>query len=663
MSRNGKAAAAVLLLVAAWFIYAPAIRGGWIWDDPQEVADNYVLRDPGGLAKIWFAPAGVDYFPLKTTVQWVAWRLWGADPFGYHLLNLGLHLVAALLFWRLLARLGLPPFGAWVGALLFTVHPLAVESVAWISELKNTLSLVLLLLAMLAYLDFDEREGRLAYAAALGWFLLALLAKSAVVMFPAVILLHAWWRRGRVGARELSVSAPFFVLSLVLGLVTVWFQHTRSIGGAALHAGGILSRLAAAGLSLWFYLLKCLLPFGLEPIYPRWNVAPPGAAALLPWAALALWAVWLASRRAAYARHLLFGLGFFALNLAPVLGIVPIAYLRISWVADHFAYLSLLGPVGLAAAAFGAWHERASPAGRIAVSISLATLAGVLALAAREDDGIYRDERAFWSYALGRNPQAWMAHNNLGRLLYLDHQTEAAGEQFRQALAGNPDDAQSHFNLGLVLEDTGRTDEALAEYRAALALKPAFPQAQNSLGNLLLRRGQRAEAIGLYRAALALDPGFPEARCNLGIALAGAGRPAEALPEFERAIALRPEYFEPHYNLGLALADLGRNEEAITQFEQARALRPGHAGVRYNLANVLAQAGRVEEAVAEYRASLRLDPDFPDAHNNLGVALAALGRVPEALAEFQEALRLKPDYADARSNLARLRGAGKGGGP
>ncbi|HEX3728578.1 MAG TPA: hypothetical protein VHV47_02150, partial [Opitutaceae bacterium] len=162
MSRNGKAAAAVLLLVAAWFVYAPAIRGGWIWDDPQEVADNYVLRDPGGLAKIWLAPSGVDYFPLKTTVQWLAWRLWGADPFGYHLLNVALHLAAALLFWRLLRRLNVPSFGAWAGALLLVVHPLAVESVAWISELKNTLSLVLLLLALLAYVRFDEHEERRA---------------------------------------------------------------------------------------------------------------------------------------------------------------------------------------------------------------------------------------------------------------------------------------------------------------------------------------------------------------------------------------------------------------------------------------------------------------------------------------------------------------------
>ncbi|HVW22628.1 MAG TPA: tetratricopeptide repeat protein [Opitutaceae bacterium] len=657
MTRNGKAAAAVLLLVAAWFVYAPAMHGGWVWDDPQEVADNYVLRDPRGLPRIWLAPAGVDYFPLKTTVQWFAWRLWGDDPFGYHLLNVALHLAAALLFWRVLRKLNVPTFGAWAGALLFVVHPLAVESVAWISELKNTLSLSLLLAAMLAYLDFDEREGRGAYALALGWFLLALLAKSAVVMFPAVILLHAWWRRGRIGARDLSVSAPFFVLSLVLGLVTAWFQHTRSIAGAALHSGGLAARLGAAGLSLWFYLLKSLVPFGLEPIYPRWNLSSP-AAGLVAWAALALWLFWLATRRRTYARHLLFGLGFFALNLAPVLGLVPIAYLRISWVADHFAYLSLLGPVGLAAAAFGAWHEGSGQGARIASSVGLATLAGVLALAAREYDGIFRDERTFWSYALAHNPQAWMAHNNLGRILYLDGRKEEAAEHFRRAVAGNPDDAQSHFNLGLTLDDAGRADEAIAEFRTALALKPAFPAAQNSLGNALLRRGRRAEAIGLYRAALATDPGFPEAHCNLGIALAEEGRPADAVPEFERAIALRPGYFEPHYNLGLALEDLGRGAEAIAQYEQARTLRPDHPGVRYNLANALAAAGRTAEAVAEYRESLRLDPGFADAHNNLGVALASLGRDQEAKAQLEEALRLKPDYPDARANLAKLQGGG-----
>src|SRR5665213_1678184 len=325
---------AAIILLAGWLAFGPSIHGGWVWDDTEEVTQNTVLRDPAGLQKIWLAPAGTDYFPLKTTVEWLQWRAWGGDPAGYHAVNIALHLLSAFLFWRLLAKLGLRQ--AWIGGLLFAVHPLAVESVAWVAELKNTLSLPFLLLAMLAYLDYDDFSEakipveriapnalaagrnqasalgamRSTYLLSLLFFLLAMLSKSSVVMLPAVILLYCWWKRGRIR----------------------W------------------KRLTAAGLALAFYLGKCLWPFGLLPIYPRWGIDPTAILPYVPWLALALMAGWCWRRRAAWGRHVLFGLGFFALNLAPVLGLVAMSYLRISRVADHFAYLPLLGVIALVTA-------------------------------------------------------------------------------------------------------------------------------------------------------------------------------------------------------------------------------------------------------------------------------------------------------------------------
>ena len=556
----------------------------------MEVPQNVLLRGPAGLAKIWSGSAGVDYFPVKTTVQWLAWHAWGEHTAGYHSLSLGLHLLSAFLFWRLLAKLGVGAFGAWLGGLLFVVHPLAVESVAWISELKNTLSLPLLLLAMSSYLDFDQsisdpshakaqgrkenrRVGRIdlcdfatlretalgTYVLTLALFILAMLSKSTVVMFPCAILLYAWWRRCRIARRDALASLPFFIVALVLGLVTVWFQEHRAIAGVPLDLGGLASRLAAAGLAIAFYLGKCVCPVGLEPIYPRGNVDPPSVWQFWPWAVMAVVGLVAQASRLpsskrqaetpALLKHAALGLGWFLLFLLPVLGLVPMAYLRISRVADHFAYVSLLGVIGLAVAAFGTLFSSSGRGGRVAVAAAAACLIAALALFARRYDAVFRDDRALWTFALAHNPNAAMAHNNLGKVLFAEGRLAEAGGQFERAAALDPDDAESRFNHGLMLADAGRPEEAMAQFEAALRLRPAFPEAQDCLGNTLLALGRAGEAAACYQAALRLDPGYAEAHANLGVALAELGRPGEAEDQFEAALRLRPGYPEAKQNL------------------------------------------------------------------------------------------------------------------
>jgi tetratricopeptide (TPR) repeat protein len=685
-------AAAGLALATAW-VYSPVWHGGWIWDDPAELTQNPALRADGGLAAIWSGASGVDYFPLKTTVEWAEWRCWGGDPAGYHAVNLGLHLLSAFLLWHLLRRLGVR--WAWLGGLLFAIHPMAVESVAWVSELKNTLSLALVLLALAAHLEFDGREsgrpgaGRGAwYAASLGCFVLAMLSKSTVAMFPAILLLFAWWKRGRVTRREVGAIAPFFGVALVLGLVTVWFQHQRAIAGIPLGLGGWPSRLAVAGLAAGFYLAKGVLPLALSPIYPRWNVSPPSAAQFLPWLGLALAIGWLASRRGNWRRAVWLGLGWFFLNLIPVLGLVPMAYQRISWVADHLAYLSLAGLAGLAAAGAGALQERISPRRPWPLAVGVGVICVLLAAESHRYAGVFRDEASLWTYTLERNPAAWLAQNNLGKVLYLDGRRDAAAERFRRALELYPDDAEAHFNLALVLADEGRTAEAAAEDAAALRLRPAFPEAENSVGNGHLRAGRPAEAVSAYAEAIRLNPDYPEARANrgaaylalgrlpeavadlaealrlrpdfpeahfnLGNALQRSGRPADAIAQYREALAERPGYAEACNSLGLALAATNRLPEAVPFYEQALRLRPDYPEAHFNLGNAWAQAGRTDEAIAEYQKALRGEPGSPEAHNNLGILLAEAGRLAEAGAQFREALRLQPDYPAARANLARI---------
>jgi Tfp pilus assembly protein PilF len=584
--------AALIVLATAW-IYLPALHGGWLWDDGLEITQNVAVHRASGWLTPWFAPAGLDYFPLKDSLQWLEWHLWGDRVAGYHLASLGLHLLSAFLLWRLLARLGVRL--AWVGALLFAVHPMAVESVAWIAEFKNPLSLSLLLGAMLAWVAYD-RTGRPAERWwALLAFTAALLAKSSVAMFPFVLLLFAWWRRQRLAGSDLRATAPFWVVAAGLGLVTVWFQSHRAIGAAG-PAAGWLARAGQAGGSILHYAGAWLWPWRPAPVYP------PSPLGWLAWPVVlaALGGLWL--KRATWGRPALLGTGWFLLNLLPVLGLIPLAYLRVSPVADHLAYLPLVGAAGLAAAALGLARE-AGPRRVLAAAMALAVVG--LAWSAHRYAAIFQSEQALWSYAVARNPDAWLARSNLGRTYLQEGKGQAALAEFREAIRLQPDSAEAQANAGAAFEYLGLATEAEGRYREAVRLDPGFAGARYDLGHFLLQSGRPMEAAENFRAALQLDPGLAAAHNNLGLALARLGQSAEAAREYREALRANPRLVEALLNLG----------------------------------NAAFRAGRMDEAAADYRAALKIDPAYASAHQNLGAALARQGRSEEAQAEFQAAAR------------------------
>lgn len=612
---------ATAMAVAAAAIYWPALQGTWLSDDTLEIVGNRDLRTWAGLRRIWAGQGGPDYFPLKSTVQWLEWHCWGAQPFGYHCVTLALHVCAALLFCRVLRRLGVRQ--AWIGGWLFLVHPLFVESVAWISELKNTLSLALLLLAFDAYLEFDPGGRRRGYVASLGWFVAAALAKTSVVLFPALLVVKGWWQRGRVRRADLLAALPFALVSVVLGSITLVFQQHRAIEGVTLVPGGLATRFAAAGLAACFYLGKLLVPTGLSFVYPRWPLNPPALWTFAPWFAGAAAAGWLwragrgAGRPPNWARHAAFGLGWFALNLIPVGGVFPMAYQRFSWVADHFVYLPALGILGLAAAALGAWAD-ASGTRRPSALAAAAVLCGAFALAARAHAGAFRDETTLWTRTLAENPRCAAAYNNLGIA------ADAGGDRAR----------------------------AIADFRTAVHLAPDYPEAFNNLGGALLKQGEPDEAVPEFEAALRLDPSYALPHNNLGGALQAEGRYGEAAAEYRAALRLDPASADAAYNLGLCLAMLDRPDGAIAAYERALRVDPGLYQAENNLGVTLAHLGRLDEAMAHYRRALRLHPAYPDAEDNLGLALAKSGRVREAAEHFRAALALDPENANARHNLA-----------
>jgi len=526
-----------------------------------------------------------------------------------------------------------------------------VATVAWISEQKNTLSMLFYAVAILLYLRFDE-DGRWRwYGLSLAAFLLALLSKSAVVMLPVVLLGCVWWTRGKVRWKDFLRCGPFFGLSLVLGLVTIWFQYHQALGGYTIRAASFPSRLAAAGWVPWFYLYKALLPLNLTVIYPKWQIDASRWVSYLPGIILVGCLIVFWWRRKTWGRPLLFGLGYFVVMLFPVLGFFDQGFYQFSLVADHWQYCSIVGAIALSVAAGEMIFRRMGEQRRCLGTVAGMAVLMVLAVATWRRGHVYADEETLWRDNVAKNPNAWLAHHNLGIALGQAGRIQEAIWHWEQALRIKPDYARTHYNLGIALGQVGKLADAIAHYEQALRIKPDYAEAHNSLGAALWQAGRIQEAIGHYEQALRIKPDYAEAHNNLGTVLAGQGRVSEAIAEYAAALRIKPDYADAHYNLGVALASQGRISEAIAEYAAALRIKPDHAEAHHDLGIVLAGQGRVEEAIAEYRASLRIKPDNVEARNNLGVALASQGRVSEAIAEYAAALRIKPDYAEAHYDL------------
>jgi tetratricopeptide (TPR) repeat protein len=498
------------LAALAFIVHIPALKAGFIWDDDQEVTANPVLAMRDGLYRFWFANPTADYFPLKSSIQWIVYQFAGPNPFVFHLLNILMHSVCAVLLWMVLRRLSIA--AAWLGAALFAVHPLCVESVAWISELKNTLSFALTLVAMIGFLDFDEKGNRREYAASILAFTMALLSKSAVVPLPFILLLCCYWRRGEIARRDVIRSAPYFLLSLAFGIVTLVFQNTRAIGEEVIPIGNAGERIAGASMALGFYLWKALFPANLMIVYPQWHQTLPIPLQLIPGALLAVLAGFAWRHRATWGRPVLFALGCFIAMLLPVLGFVRMSFMRLTLVSDHFVYYSLGALTALAAGA-GA---------RLLSARVLAVAGGILLLGAGtvswQRAKIFKSSETLWRDTLARNPENWQGKNHYGAVLFMKGNVEEALAHFADAVRLKPDNPECHNNVGLALAKTGRLDEAIEHFYTAVKIRGNHPVIRANLANALFNARRTAEAVPHYRASLQLGEDFA-VRANLVQAL------------------------------------------------------------------------------------------------------------------------------------------------
>jgi protein O-mannosyl-transferase len=580
------------LLGAVLLAYQPAWNGAFLWDDAAHLT-RPELQSWDGLRRIWFEPGATQqYYPLVHSAFWLQRWLWGSDPTGYHLVSLLLHFSAAALVAIALRRLRIP--GAWLAAAIFALHPVHVESVAWISELKNTLSAVLYLGAALAFLRFEEKREPRFYLLALTLFVLALCSKTVTATLPAALVLIHWWRQGRPSWKgSVLPLVPFFVLGAGAGLLTIWVER-RLVGaeGAAFERG-LLERGLIAGRAIWFYASKLVWPADLVFIYPRWQVTPSsGWQYLYPAAAIAALAgLWTQRKRCP---GLLVGALFFIGTLFPALGFFDVYPFLFSFVADHFQYLASLGLIALAAAgATALLHRWPAPRRRIGEAVCLA---GLLLLGARtwKQSHLYADRETLYRATLRGNPGCWMAHNNLAGVLIARGAANEAVDSARRALQIRPDYPEAHNNLALALGSLGQVDEAIPHYRKALELSPAYGEARNNLGFALAAKGRFHEAIAEYRQALQADPGRAGTHYNLAMALIGTGEMPAAMTHLRQAIALQPDLVQAHNNLGILLARSGRSREAVAEFRRALALEPDSAEIRRNLDLALGGRRRAE---------------------------------------------------------------------
>jgi tetratricopeptide (TPR) repeat protein len=620
------------------------LHGGLVWDDASHVT-RPALASFHGLWRIWFdLGATQQYYPLLHTAFWMEHRIWGDAVLGYHLINVTLHAVSACLVVLIVRRLSLP--GAWLAGMVFALHPVCVEAVAWISEQKSTLSGVFYLAAALVYLRFAQTRRRPDYFWASALFVLALLSKTVTATLPAALLV----------VQDVRPLLPWFALSAAAGLFTAWVERTYIGARGAEFALTLTERVLLAGRVIWFYAGKVVWPSNLIFTYPRWKIdAGVWWQYLFPAGILVVaLGLWLLARKHGGP---LAGFLVFTGTLFPVLGFLNVYPFIFSYVADHFQYLAILGiiiPVTSALASGAARIRLAKPAMAALPAVLLAAL-GILTW---RQSGIYSDVETLYRTTLARNPASWMAHTNLGvALAETPNRLPEAVAEYEAALRLKPDDAQIHTDLGNALAHLpGRLPEAEAEFRTALRLKPALVQTHNDLGVALSQApGRLPDAIAEFQTALRLKPDYAEARDNLGAALTHIpGRLPDAIAEFHAALKIQPDYPDARNNLARALAQTpGRLPDAIAEYQAALRADPGDADTHNNLGFALAQMpGRLREAVAEFQAALRIRPDYADAHHNLGNALSQIpGRLPDAIAELQEALRIRPDDAEAHNDL------------
>jgi len=659
----GAAAIALLTLLA----YIPALRAGYAWDDPDHVPQAPFQRTGTFLKWIWFKPGATpQYYPLTHTTFWIESHIWGMNPAGYHAVNVLLQIANSLLLWAVLRRLNVA--AAWLAAAIFAVHPINVESVAWITERKNTLSaffyFLSFLLAMRVWKIDREPSGPQhasaagtinwpAYALCLTCFVAAVLSKTVTSTLPAALVLVLWWKHRRLDRRDVLMLLPFLAVALGVALLTSGMEQWNVGAYGSEFMLSFAERCLIAGRALWFYTAKLFWPARLAFIYPRWNVDP---AELWQWTfpaavIIAITVLWLLRGR--LGRGPLVAALFFIVTLFPALGFINVYPMRFSFVADHFQYLAGIGLIVVAVQLF--WRLPGPQAVRcLATTALLACLTFLTCRQARA----YKDEPTLWRDTLAKNPACWLAMDNLGVDAANRGDDHAALTWYDRSLAVYPAQPEAHLLRGQLFMSEGQAEDAEREFAAAVAVAPGDTRtavrAGQAVARLLAARGRLEEAAQKYQQVLAIEPRLEPARLEYALLLRRLNRPDQAIDQYQKAIEQNPDSVAARSALSEMLFQAGYLNDAMQIIAQAIDIEPGPT-LRNNYGVMLLKARRPAEAAQQFSSAIAARPDFAEAYDGLGSALEAQGNVAAAIAMYQKALSLKPDFPAARDHLAHVR--------
>ncbi len=667
----------VLIFALTVVTFYPALQNQFLsWDDNANFLDNPRYRGLGWSQLKWMF--GATYWGHYQPLSWVTlaldYLIWGMDPFGYHLTNLVLHAANAVVFYFVCVRLlslsmSIDPsnlslrVGAAFAAVLFAIHPLRVESVAWVTERRDVLSGLFFLLTILWYVKAatapTEKGYRKWMALTVAVYILSLLSKAVGMTVPAVLLVLDVYPLRRLAGdpdrwlddayrRVWLEKAPFVLLAIIFA-ITAAVAQTGAMG--SLHAYGVSARLALALFGLAFYAWKTIIPMGLSPLYElpadfnpgEWIYVASGLLVVIATAILYFFrrrwpaglAVWL----------------YYAAMVAPVSGIVQSGP---QLVADRYSYLSCLGWAVLAGGGLVFLWRRWLSSSRAALSlVGTAVVAGVVGLGylTRQQVQVWHDTEKMWNYVIALDPNSAIAHNEIGTLLQKEGKFEEAVEHFRRVVRINPNYFAVHYNLGNALAGLGKMDEATGEYREAVRLFPGFSRARYNLGLSLFSRGQMDEAIKEFRKTLEIEPDYASAHYSLGRALAQKGQLAQAIKEYGEAVKSDEKLAVAYYDMGNAYFKLGKYREAVEQYRQAVKINPGYAVAYYNMGNALLRAGDAQKAIEQYRLAIKYDTGYAEAYANLGNALETGGKLGEAIAQYKRAVEINPGDAQGHYNL------------
>ncbi|MGH8095412.1 MAG: tetratricopeptide repeat protein [Chthoniobacterales bacterium] len=674
-------AIALFLAAIVWLAFGQTLHNGFVsYDD-----GDYVYKNPEIINGLTFSGIewafthvhAANWHPLTTISHMLDCQLYGLQPWGHHLSNILLQAAAAILLFLALRKLTRSLWPSAFVAALFAIHPLRVESVAWVSERKDVLSGVFFMLTLLAYARYarSDRHSLGKYITVVALFALGLMCKPTLVTLPFVLLLLDYWPLGRmqrseVRGRKSVVSSPWSVVrALVVEKIPLFLLSAASCVATILAQKRVLEettnltfaeRVGNAIVSYVAYLDQTIYPAHLAVLYPypkgNLNIAQVILSLLLLLILSAIFFLW--RRKFPF---LLVGWLWYLGMLVPMIGLIQVgAQTR----ADRYTYLPQIGLCILLAwgaiELFARWRR-----GREILAAAALLIVIALAMDARSQTAFWQNSETLWRHALDNTSNNYIACNNLGEVLAEKGQVDQAIVYFRRAIELNGEYAQAHNNLGgaLMLKgelpgnglpQTEYVEEAMAHYQRALQIKPDYAEAESNLGNILFGKGQVEEAIAHYQKALEIDPNYAKADYNLGIVLLKTGRASEAIAYYQKALEIKPDFAEADYNLGRALAAEGKWNEAIAACQAALRIRPDYARAYNNMGCFLVRLNKPEEALKQFAQALRIDANYPEAHFNMGCVLAQLGHRDEAVAEFVETLRLEPDYTDAKQHLHEL---------